>query len=190
MKIKDVKESYRNSMKSLQEKRREISKQRESLEKKTRLDPLNKSQYTEDILSLDSSLESLDKEYEKARSVMEEIIGQETAIANMEVAKQQGEAMKDVAIDEAKIFETARRIAKGDRVPGKDEEKVMEYSMELYMASKNAGMLARMRKEKTEEHESLWDDDDEKKTENPDPMEIAGNSEFTGETPEIDTFEE
>lgn len=49
-------------------------------------------------------------------------------------------------------------------IPAADEQKLMDYSMELYMAVKNMAMLAEM-KEKREKYDSLWDDEDENKTE-------------------------
>ena len=102
-------------------------------------------------------------------------------VNNMEIIQ----GIMDAAKEEAKIFETARRIAKGAKVPAKDEKKVMDYSMELYMAAKNAAMLANMKKnKKKEEYDSLWDDEEEK-SDNPDPREVADNSDYVGPTPEI-----
>jgi len=99
----------------------------------------------------------------------------------MEVAKQQGEAMEEYAVDLAKIMEVARRIMKGGIVPPTDEQKLMEYSMELYQAAKNIGALVKKEKE---EYESLWEDDEEK-TVAEDPTEIADNAEAFDSGPTI-----
>ena len=61
-------------------------------------------------------------------------MAQHTALFNAEVSKQQGEAMEEYSEDMIKIMEVARRIMKGAKVPASDEKKLMEYSMELYMA--------------------------------------------------------
>ncbi|MCR5777286.1 MAG: hypothetical protein K6G84_07725 [Lachnospiraceae bacterium] len=185
MKIIDAKALYRGSMVDLNDRRNEIRKKREELAKKARIDPANSSVYEKDITTLNLTMEALDEEYKKAQSVMESIINAETLIANGESTKQQAKAEEDAAKEEAKIFETARRIAKGAKVPAKDEKKVMDYSMELYMAAKNAAMLANMKKnKKKEEYDSLWDDEEEK-SDNPDPREVADNSDYVGPTPEI-----
>ena len=84
-------------------------------------------------------------------------------------------------VNEAKNIEVARRIMKGAKVPASDEKKLMEYSMELYMAAKNMAVLNENKKK--EEYDSLWDD--EKKEENPDPDEVANDAEYGGGTPEI-----
>lgn len=62
---------------------------------------------------------------------------------NSTVAKQQGEAMGKAAEDEAKMFEIARRIAKGGVVPAKDEKALAEYNIDLYQMSKQAGAMAK-----------------------------------------------
>ena len=62
---------------------------------------------------------------------------------NAAVAKQQGEAMGKAAEDEAKMFEIARRIAKGGVVPAKDEKALAEYNIDLYQMSKQAGAMAK-----------------------------------------------
>ncbi len=62
---------------------------------------------------------------------------------NAAVTKQQGEAMGKAAEDEAKMFEIARRIAKGGVVPAKDEKALAEYNIDLYQMSKQAGAMAK-----------------------------------------------
>lgn len=59
----------------------------------------------------------------------------------------------------------------------------MEYSMEIYMASKNLAMLRSQKDRK--EYDSLWDDEDEKAPENANPDEVADNMELGIERPEI-----
>jgi len=65
---------------------------------------------------------------------------------------------KDGSRDMAKLMEIARRIAKGDKVPAKDEKKLLEFSPELYQAAKAAALLNVNKKHK--EHDSLFDDEE------------------------------
>lgn len=92
--------------------------------------------------------------------------------------------MEDEAVDVMKILKTAQRIANGDKVPASDEKKVMEYSMELYLASKNAAMLKEQKKRK--EDKSLWNDEEEQQKQYDDTADVAGNAEadidFSSET--------
>lgn len=59
----------------------------------------------------------------------------------------------------AKIMEIARRIARGDRVPAKDEKKLMEFDGELYQLSKTAALTAHNKKPK--KHKSLFKDEED-----------------------------
>ncbi len=76
-------------------------------------------------------------------------------------------------------MELFRRISNGDKVPPADEQKLLEFSQELYMAAKN---MAAMKKEQGKEYDSLWGD--EEKTEYADPREVAENSEISIDAPE------
>lgn len=86
---------------------------------------------------------------------------------NSYVAKQQGEVYEDVAEDMAKALITARRIARGDIVPATDEQKLMEYSVELYQMAKSAAMMHEM--EEHQKDKSLYSE--EEKREYTDPEE-------------------
>ena len=67
-------------------------------------------------------------------------------------------------------------------MPATDEKKLMDYSMELYMAAKNAAMLVELEK-KREKYDSLWKDEDEEQVEY-DPQGKAENSEVDIPLPE------
>lgn len=85
----------------------------------------------------------------------------------MENIKEQNENADEMVEDVLKIMEIFHRIANGDIVPPKDEQKLLEYSSEMYHAAKSAAMLAE--NENPEEYESVdkYDEDnkDTKKTE-------------------------
>ena len=81
---------------------------------------------------------------------------------NRESIEQSTEAIEDAYEDMAKLMEIARRISRGDRVPGTDEQKLIEFSKELYQMAKQAGAAAQNKKRK--EHEALFKDEDEGQT--------------------------
>jgi len=92
---------------------------------------------------------------------------------NAEVSRQQSDVMQEKSDDMAKIMEVARRIGKGAKVPASDEKKLMDYSMEVYLAAKNLAMLNE--RKKREKYKSLWEDEDERRRQEYDPQEKAEN---------------
>lgn len=180
--IREVRQIYGAQIRSYHEQQIALRKQKEELERKINTTPDGKNVYANEAAVLELSIQTVDEKQNEYREYMEKLTEQWTAVANMESAKQQGEAMEEYAIDMGKIMEVARRLMKGAIVPATDEKKLMEYSMELYQAAKNMGALARQ-KEK-EEYESLWDDKEEPE-EVVDPMEVADNTEAFSDGPEI-----
>lgn len=71
---------------------------------------------------------------------------------------------KDAICDMAKLLEIARRIARGDKVPAKDEQKLMKFSPELYHISKATAMLHA--NEKHKKHKSMFDDEEKNEMRN------------------------
>ena len=102
-------------------------------------------------------------------------------ISDKIASKQQSDAMADQAKEMNKIMLVARRIMHGDKVPAKDEKKLMEYDPKLYMMAKNAAAMLEMRKRK--EHKSLWEDEEEK--EQISATEEANNTEAFADGPEV-----
>ena len=72
--------------------------------------------------------------------------------------RESGETTQDALVDIGKVMETARRIARGDKVPSRDEKKLIEYSPDLYQMAKSAAMLNARKKHK--KHKSLYEDED------------------------------
>ena len=101
--------------------------------------------------------------------------------ANKESAKQQGEAMEEQAREMSKIMIVARRLMHGDKVPAKDEQKLMEFDPKLYAMAKNAGALAKLQKRK--EHKSLWEEEELK--ENVNVTEKVNNMEAFADGPQV-----
>jgi len=81
---------------------------------------------------------------------------QRQAEESREASKENGDKIAEYG----KILEIARRIARGDKVPPRDEKKLMEYSAELYQMAKSAAMLNAMKKHK--KYKSLFEDEDGK----------------------------
>lgn len=182
MTIKEVRQTYGTQIRSYHEQQIALQKQKNDLERKINTTPDGKNVYANEAAVLELSIQAVNEKQSEYQAYMEKVTEQWAAVANMESAKQQGEAMEEYAIDMGKIMEVARRLMKGAIVPPTDEKKLMDYSMEMYQAAKNMGALARQ-KEK-EEYDSLWDDEKEPE-EITDPMEVADNTEVLSDGPEI-----
>ncbi len=168
MKIGEASRIYSAQMSKLRDKRSEL------LDKKKALENGEIEMTDEEAAALGKSLDRVDVQYEKASEFMQGFNMQKTLAENAEASRQTCDAMARKAEDEAKCLEIARRIARGDKVPPKDEQKLLEFSMEMYQVSKNMAVMAK--KEKPKEHDSLWEDEDENQTEQPTPSEVVNLS--------------
>ena len=181
MKIAEARQLYSMQIKAYHEQHTALFKQKKELEEKMKNEENGSIIDANEAATLELSIKAVEEQKSQYQEYMDKLTQQWNAVANMEVAKQQGEAMEEYAVDLAKIMEVARRIMKGGIVPPTDEQKLMEYSMELYQAAKNIGALVKKEKE---EYESLWEDDEEK-TVAEDPTEIADNAEAFDSGPTI-----
>lgn len=129
---------------------------------------------------MELSIKDVNEKFDRNQEVLDKLSEQYAAVWNSEVAKQQADAMQKAGIDMSKIMEVARRIADGAKVPPQDEQKLMEFSMELYMAAKN---MAAMNADKDDEYDSLWGDEEE--GQEFDPEGKADNAEVSMSLPEI-----
>lgn len=174
MKIGEARERYSAQIKSLRNRKQELEKQKEEMET-----GVSSPEEREAVIL---ELSEVQTQYDKTREFMGALLEREAALMNAESAKQQGEAMAKGMEDMAKCMEVARRIAKGGTVPPKDEQKLMEYSMEMYMSAKNLAFMNKLREK--EEYESLWDDEEEQ-SEGGDVREEVEGRELDMELPEI-----
>lgn len=181
--IKEARQLYGNQIRNYHEQQMTLARQKKELERKINITPDGKNVYANEAAVLELTMQSVTEKKEEYQAYMEKLTEQWVAAANMEVSKQQGEAMEEYAIDMGKIMEVARRLMKGAIVPATDEKKLMEYSMELYQAAKNIGALAKQ-KEK-EEYDSLWDEEKKGEEIAEDPMELADNVEVSQTGPAI-----
>ncbi len=153
MKIGEASRIYSAQMSKLRDKRNELLEQKKALEK-GEIEMTDK-----EVAALGKAIDRVDIQYEKASEIMGNINEQKNLLYNAEASKRQGDAMAEKAENDAKCLEIARRIARGDKVPPKDEQKLLEFNSDMYQMAKN--MAAMVKNEKRKEHDSLWDDEDE-----------------------------
>lgn len=189
MKIGEARQIYSAQIKEFQQQKISLAKQKKDLEHKMSILPDGKEQYANEAAILELSYNAVSEKYDEYHNFMEQLMEQHSLLFNAEATKQQGEAMKEYAIDQVKLMEVARRIGRGDIVPASDEQKLMEFSMELYMSAKNMAMLSELRDKDKEKYDSLWDDDEEK-PDNPNPMDVANDGTLQGTAPDIVSAEE
>ncbi len=184
MKVGDAQKLYRAQRATIIDRRRTLLKKKEELDKKaeTTFDLEKREIYANEAATLELSIGALNEKFDENQEVLDRLTQQYVSVFNAEVSKQQKDAMEDATLEMGRIMETARRIGRGARVPASDEKKVMEYSMELYMAAKNLAMINKMNKKKKEEYASLWGDEEEKKEYDPEGK--AENAETSVEAPE------
>lgn len=153
MKIGEARKVYSNQIHQLQNRKQELLKQKKENEK---------SQNHEANKGVILELSKVEKQYDIAKDFMEKFSAYTMLLHNAEATKQQGEAAEKYTQEMTKCLEIARRISKGDIVPAYDEQKLIEYSYELYMAAKNMAIMNADKEH--EKHDSLWKDDEEEKT--------------------------
>lgn len=107
----------------------------------------------------EKAMHALAKAQKEADEKKERLMTQAVADQNAAVARQQAEAYEDYYTSQGKLMEIARRIAKGDIVPFSDEQKLMEFSNDLYQMAKQAALLNREKELK--KHDALFDEEDE-----------------------------
>lgn len=169
MKIGEASRIYSAQMSRLRDKRSELLEQKKALEN-------GDIEMTDDEAeALGKAIDRVDIQYEKASEFMQGFNMQKALLHNAEATKRQGEAMAEKSENDAKCLEIARRIARGDKVPPKDEQKLLEFNADMYQMAKN--MAAMAKNEKRKEHDSLWDDEDEKQTNEPSVSEAVDNME-------------
>lgn len=98
---------------------------------------------------------------EQGRSLVESDINENELKKSYEeqVAASNDEA--EAFADTAKLLEVARRIANGDKVPAKDEKKLMEYNFKLYQIAKQMALVNHHKYHK--KYKSLYPDENEDK---------------------------
>lgn len=181
MKIGEAQQLYREQVQAYRTQKTALSKQLQNLRSKMEHSAEGQEQYGSEAAVLELSIEALNEKQTQYQDYLDKLADQYCAYWNAAVAEQQGDAAQEYAAEMGKLIEVARRIMKGGIVPASDEKKLMEFDYELYIAAKNIGAMAR--REKREEYDSLWKDEEEKEYD--DPQEVAENAEAASAGPEI-----
>ena len=175
MKIGEASRIYSAQINKLRDQKNELTAQKKAYEK----GELNMTE--EQAALLEKSLDRIELQYQRASEFMEGFGTYKTLLQNAEASKQQSDAMAEKAEEDAKCIEIMRRIAHGDKVPPYDEQKLLNYNAEMYQMAKNLALLADM--EKREEHDSLWDDEEEAPADEMSASETVDNMECSMEMP-------
>lgn len=138
--------------------------------------------YKNEAAVLELQYDAVDKKRQEYQNYMDKLLEQKTAVWNMQAANQQADAMAETAKEQSKVMEVARRIMHGDKVPAKDEKKLMEFDYKLYSMAKNAAAMLKLQKDR-KEHKSLWEDEEPR--ENVDVEEATDNTEAFADGPEV-----
>ena len=175
MKIQDAQKAYSAQLTMLWDRKQALNK----LLKDNETDYGGAQNF--DRVEISRELSMVDAQYKATKAVMEDIVAAKTVSYNGEVARQQNEAVVEAADEMVKMMEIYRRIASGGVVPHRDEQRLMEYSNELYMAAKAAAMIKQGEGEK---YESLFEDEKPAEGETKSAGEIAGDANIAVPAPE------
>ncbi|MCI8408318.1 MAG: hypothetical protein HFJ09_03475 [Lachnospiraceae bacterium] len=181
MKIGEARKIYSSQLQTLREQRRVL--QEAIKEKQEMSKDKGTSNESGVILDLSDYSSELDKKIKETEDYLHHLTLYSVAVHNKEVAKQQGETMAKEADDMAKCMEIARRLSKGDKVPIRDEQKLIEFNPEIYAVAKNAGAIARNKERK--EHKSLWEEEEQSNTKQKDIDDKIKDMDVPMEGPEV-----
>ena len=172
MKIGEAQQIYRGQVASYREQKSVLSKQLKDIRSRMEYAPERRKEYESKAAALELTLNALDEKQTEYQDYLNELAEKYCAYWNAAATDQQKDVAKERADDMAKIFEVARRLMKGGIVPGADERRLMEFSMEMYQTAKNIGAM--IQRQKREKYDSLWGDEEEK--EYADPGEEASDA--------------
>lgn len=169
MKIRDAKQTYAAHRHEIWEKREAVAK----VLKEQEQHPLTSSAF--DRVELSKELSLLDAQYDAVDKALAGITAMETRVFGDECNRHQAETQAKMAEEQGKIMEVYRRVASGAKVPAKDLQKLMDYDMKLYMAARQAALLAQQNEKA---YDSLWEDE-EKPREQKTCEEVAAETEIS-----------
>lgn len=184
MKISEAQKKYQQQRQALINQRKQLVKKRDELQKKVPVSEEEKAYFSETAATLELSIKEVNQKFDENQTVLDQLAEQHAAVWNKEVSRQQKDAVQEAAMELGKVMAVFRRISSGAIVPGKDEQKLMEYNMEMYKAAKNLATM-RIMEEKRKKYDSLWKDENEEGEEY-DPQGKADNAEAAVDLPEIE----
>ena len=171
--LKEARGIYQSQIKSYSTTASELRQKQKELEEKIKETPNGKVVYENEAVSLELSLNAVEKRQNEYRDYMEKLMDKWTNVEMLVSTEQQTDSMKEAAEEQMKILEVARRLMKGAKVPQADEMKLMKFDSGLYQVAKSIGAM--VQKEKQEKYDSLWDEEEDKETQ--DPNEVADSAE-------------
>ena len=141
MKIEDARVRYNVQIKTYYSKQKELYAQKQKLEEKIKTTENGAEVYKDESAILELQYSAVDEKRQEYQDYMDKLMEQWRMISDKIASKQQSDAMADQAKEMNKIMLVARRIMHGDKVPAKDEKKLMEFDPKLYMMAKNAAAM-------------------------------------------------
>ncbi len=157
MKIKEAQAIYHVKQQELMKQHKQLSESYEQAKKN--YEKTGNKEFSDQAVTLQLSMDANDKRFKENQKFLEELNTQRQLFLEQKNAKEQEDAAKEMADEYAKIMTVAMRITRGDKVPYKDEKKLMEYDFKLYMAAKNAQAMQQMHRKRIKEYKSLWKDE-------------------------------
>ena len=116
MKIAEARSIYSTQIKAYHEQHTILSKQKRELEEKIKSEENGNVIYANEAATLELTIKAVEEQKDQYQKYMDKLMQQWTAISNMEVAKQQGEAMEESVEDPTQIADNAEVFASGPAI--------------------------------------------------------------------------
>ncbi len=188
MTVGEARKAYSMQLKSYNIQKCNLAKKKAELDEKIKTTVNGAVVYANEAATLELTYNAVAEKQDEYQNYMNQLMEQWNTKFN-EVATRENVEAEEEGFDELrKIMEVVRRMTRGDNVPHSDEKKVMEYDKDLYQMAKSAQMVAQMRKRDRKDHDSLWEDEEERQRQ--DPMEVAESQEAFMDGPEIVSVED
>lgn len=188
MTVGEARKTYSVQLRNYNVQKYKLAKQKNELADKIKSTDNGAAIYAGEAATLELTYNAVAQKQEEYQNYMDQLMEQWNMKHDAVATKENVEAEKEGFEDLRKIMEVVRRMTKGDNVPQSDEKKVMEYDKDMYQMAKSAQMIARMRRKDREDHDSLWEDEEERQRE--DPTESADGQEAFMDGPEIVSVED
>lgn len=188
MTVGEARKTYSVQLRNYNIQKYKLAKQKNELADKIKSTDNGATIYAGEAATLELTYNAVAQKQEEYQNYMDQLMEQWNMKHDAVATKENVEAEKEGFEDLRKIMEVVRRMTKGDNVPQSDEKKVMEYDKDMYQMAKSAQMIARMRRKDREDHDSLWEDEEERQQE--DPTESADGQEAFMDGPEIVSVED
>ena len=122
MKVGEARGIYSSVLKSYNQQKFKLSKQRNELKERMESTPDGKTLYADEAATLDLQYNAVAEKQDEYQDYVDQLMEQWESKFNSVAAKQQDEAAKDYSEEMGKIMTVARRIMHGDIVPAQDAQ--------------------------------------------------------------------